>query len=69
MPCDFRLKKYCFHPERATGDLIAINCVYDWIIKSIDEKRGVDNFEGSKILEGPVNISKKQSLKSEAPAQ
>ncbi|MFH1769993.1 MAG: hypothetical protein ABH828_00370 [archaeon] len=37
MPCDFRLKNYCFHPERASGELVAINCVYDWIAKAAEE--------------------------------
>lgn len=38
MTCDFRLKNYCFHPERASGELIAINCVYDWIQKKAEEE-------------------------------
>ena len=38
MPCEYRMKNYCFHPERANGKLLAINCVYGWINKSIEEK-------------------------------
>lgn len=37
MTCEFRLKNYCFHPDRANGELLAINCVYDWINKMKDE--------------------------------
>jgi hypothetical protein len=31
MSCEFKYKNYCFHPERANGDLLAINCVYNWL--------------------------------------
>jgi hypothetical protein len=39
MACEFRLKDYCFHPERASGELVAINCVYSWINRMADENK------------------------------
>lgn len=33
MPCEFKLKGYCFHPERASHKLVAANCAYMWIAK------------------------------------
>lgn len=49
MPCDYKFNGYCFHPDRATGNLVAINCVYDWVDKKgleIRSKRLAQESEG-----------------------
>ncbi|MBC8501214.1 MAG: hypothetical protein ISS25_01445 [Nanoarchaeota archaeon] len=47
MPCEFKLKNYCFHPERASGELIAINCAYGWLHRIIDEEKSKKLDQGS----------------------
>jgi len=33
MPCEYKLKGYCFHPERAGKEVLAINCAYNWLLE------------------------------------
>ncbi len=39
MACEYKFNGYCFHPDRATGSLVAINCVYDWVNRKSEEVR------------------------------
>ena len=61
MPCDYRMKNYCFHPERANGKLVAINCVYSWLSKAMEEKSLRDTQNN---LDVPVENAKEELLES-----
>ncbi|MFH1590261.1 MAG: hypothetical protein ABIB43_06865 [archaeon] len=59
MVCEFRLKNYCFHPDRANGELIAINCVYDWLAKHTEEMNSKRQLENSVVAKRIEEINSK----------
>ncbi|MBU1202274.1 MAG: hypothetical protein KJ583_05415 [Nanoarchaeota archaeon] len=62
MPCEYRMKNYCFHPERANGKLVAINCVYSWLSKVVEQKNLDLNIKNTEITESKTLVQGSEVL-------